>query len=218
MHDQDLAKISSSHHHPAHPLTRRVHRPRGLPSPTCQPQGCALPLSPLPRSGSRLDRPPRSPPLLSALPTKPPHASLSLIFVESPGEPATSLLHHRHQSTPQPVLATSFWTRPRSPPYAHLRSNSTMHSSSALPHDPSGAAPLPLSPIKPPWLSSNTCARRRDRTVGTTVSAPLDTRMLPNTALHARLDPARRCHRPSQPVDAQDATTTPAGHQGLRAR
>jgi hypothetical protein len=100
--NQDLAKISSSHHHPAHPLTRRVYRPRGLPSPTCQPQGCALPLSPLPRSGPRLDRPPRSPPLLSTLPTKLPHASLSLIFAESPGKPTTSPLHHCHQSTPNP--------------------------------------------------------------------------------------------------------------------
>jgi hypothetical protein len=48
------------------------------------------------------DRPPRSPPLLSVLPTKPPCTSLSLIFAESPDEPATPPVHHCHLSTPNP--------------------------------------------------------------------------------------------------------------------
>jgi hypothetical protein len=119
---------------------------------------------------------------------------------------------------PQPTLSTSPRAHPRSLPHAPFRSIPFTHSSSASLHYPTGAVPLPLSPVRPPSLPLNTCTRRCDRTVGTTASAPLDARVPPKRLLHARNTLTALCHRPSQPVDAQGATTSHADHRGHRAR
>jgi hypothetical protein len=75
MNAPDLAKISSSHHHPSPPLARRVHAPSRPPYPTCQPQGLTL----APSVDHALDREPgrtpRNPPLPSVPPTKPARAA-----------------------------------------------------------------------------------------------------------------------------------------------
>jgi hypothetical protein len=60
-------------------------------------------------------------------------------------------------SHPQPVPATSIWTRPRLLPHALSPSLSFMHASSTPPQHPTGAATPSLSPVTMPPPLSNTC-------------------------------------------------------------
>jgi hypothetical protein len=163
-------------------------------------------------------RAPRVPPLLSALLTKLPSTSLSLHIAESPGKPATPPVHHRHKSTPNPLSAHHHGHIPilyPTPPFGRF------HSCIRAPQHPTTPLAQSLSLSRPLDL----VARRRTpapcyhiRTVGMTVSTPPDVR-IPPKPVHLTCDTlAALRHRPSQPVDAQGATTAPAGHRGHRAR
>jgi hypothetical protein len=146
------------------------------------------------------------------------HVSLSLNFVESPGEPATPPVHPCHLSTPYPC-------RPRRS--GHVPVLHPTHTSGRFrpciraqhhPTTPLAQPRLPSSPLDP-------LARRRTptpcchvRTVGTTVSTCLDACVPPKRLLHACNTLAALFHRPSQLVDAQGTTTAPADQRGHHAR
>jgi hypothetical protein len=93
--------------------------------------------------------------------------------------------------------------RSRSLPHAHSRSFLFMHASSTTLHWHSRPCSLP---VRPPRTPSNTCACRCDRSVGTTVSAPLDTHVPPKLTHRTHQDPAVRRHRPPEPILAQNTT------------
>jgi hypothetical protein len=179
---QDLARILSHPSLSSPPLARRVPVPKRPHNPTSQPLGCPLSLSPCPCSGRPRDSPPRAPPLLSASPTKQARAVASLHLACFPGETPPSPVHHHRQATPNPLRTC----RSRHSPdfYPTLTSHHSRTCTRA-PHHPSTplAQTLPLSHPLQCRPCGRTPARRYDWTTCASVTAPLDTRVLPRNRL-----------------------------------